>query len=71
MNAIVRRLQADGCFRRPPGVLSRLTKAELGEIRRSVFAENPHLAHDFSALRRLAIARMLALAGYLLRKRDA
>ncbi|MEM9300623.1 MAG: HAD-IA family hydrolase [Pseudomonadota bacterium] len=47
-----------------PGVLEQLDREDLRRIRVEVFRDNPELGHDFSALRRIAIARMLAQAGY-------
>lgn len=50
--------------REAPKALAGHDPGSLAALRRAVFAERPDLAHDFSALRRLMIERLLVAGGY-------
>ncbi|BCT91978.1 hydrolase [Lysobacter helvus] len=46
-----------------PRTAARFPLAEMRVLREAINAEHPHLAHDFSTLRRLTLARAMELAG--------
>ena len=46
-----------------PRTAERFPLAEMRRLREEINAEHPHLAHDFSTLRKLTLARALALSG--------
>lgn len=53
----------DWLARHAPRTAARFDRAAMRTVREAVAAEHPTLAHDLSAQRRLAIARMLAAGG--------
>ena len=63
IGARVEQVMHDWLAANVPRTAERFPLVEMRKLREAINAEHPHLAHDFSRLRKLTLARAMELAG--------